>query len=47
MLFLSYISQLIRFVRVFSNVDDFNIRNLLLAARAVAQLEVFFSSDYL
>ena len=28
-----YISQLIRFVRVCSNVDDFNNRNLFLTAK--------------
>ena len=28
-----YISQLIRFARVCSNVDDFNIRNLFLTAK--------------
>ena len=28
-----YISQLIRFARVFSNVDDFNNRNLFLTAK--------------
>ena len=28
-----YISQLIRFARVCSNIDDFNIRNLFLTAK--------------
>ena len=32
-----YISQLIRFARVCSNVDDFNNRNLLLAAKLLKQ----------
>ena len=33
----AYISQLIRFARVFSNVDDFNIRNLFLTAKLLKQ----------
>ena len=32
-----YISQLIRFVRVCSNVDDFNNRNLFLTAKFLKQ----------
>ena len=32
-----YISQLIRFARVCSNVDDFNNRNLLLTAKSLKQ----------
>ena len=32
-----YISQLIRFARVCSNVDDFNNRNLLLTAKLLKQ----------
>ena len=32
-----YISQLIRFVRVCSNVDDFNKRNLFLPAKLLKQ----------
>ena len=32
-----YISQLIRFVRVCSNVDDFNKRNLVLTAKLLKQ----------
>ena len=32
-----YISQLIRFARVFSNVDDFNNRNLFLTAKLLKQ----------
>ena len=32
-----YISQLIRFARVCSNVDDFNNRNLFLAAKLLKQ----------
>ena len=32
-----YISQLIRFARVCSNVDDFNNRNLLLTAKLLTQ----------
>ena len=32
-----YISQLIRFARVCSNVDDFNNRNLFLTAKLVKQ----------
>ena len=32
-----YISQLIRFARVFSNVDDFNNRNLFLTANLLKQ----------
>ena len=32
-----YISQLIRFVRVCSNVDDFNNRNLFLTAKLLKQ----------
>ena len=32
-----YISQLIRFVRVYSNVDDFNNRNLFLTANLLNQ----------
>ena len=32
-----YISQLIRFVTVWSNIDDFNNRNLLLAAKLLKQ----------
>ena len=32
-----YISQLIRFARVFSNVDDFKNRNLLLTAKLLKQ----------
>ena len=32
-----YISQLIRFARVCSNVDDFNNRNLILTARLLKQ----------
>ena len=32
-----YISQLIRFARVCSNVDDFNIRNLFLTAKLLKQ----------
>ena len=32
-----YISQLIRFARVFSNVDDFNNRNLFLTAMLLKQ----------
>ena len=33
----AYISQLIRFARVCSNVDDFNNRNLFLTARLLKQ----------
>ena len=32
-----YISQLIRFARVCSNVDDFNNRNLFLTAKLLKQ----------
>ena len=32
-----YISQLIRFARVFSNIDDFNNRTLLLTAKLLKQ----------
>ena len=32
-----YISQLIRFARVYSNVDDFNNRNLFLTAKSLKQ----------
>ena len=32
-----YISQLIRFARVYSNVDDFNNRNLFLNAKLLKQ----------
>ena len=32
-----YKSQLIRFARVYSNVDDFNDRNLLLTAKLFKQ----------
>ena len=32
-----YISQCIRFVRVCSNVDDFNNRNLFLTAKLLKQ----------
>ena len=32
-----YISQLIRFARVFSNVDDFNNRNVFLTAKLLKQ----------
>ena len=32
-----YISQLIRFARVFSNVDDFNNRNLFLTVKLLKQ----------
>ena len=32
-----YISQLIRFGRVCSNVDDFNLRNLILTANLLKQ----------
>ena len=32
-----YISQLIRFARVCSNVDDFNTRNLFLTAKLLKQ----------
>ena len=32
-----YISQLIPFVRVCSNVDDFNLRNLILTANLLKQ----------
>ena len=32
-----YIPQLIRFVRVYSNVDDFNIRNLFFTAKLLIQ----------
>ena len=32
-----YISQLIRFARVFSNVDDFNTRNKVLTAKLLRQ----------
>ena len=32
-----YISQLIRFARVYSNVDDFNNRNLFLTAKLLKQ----------
>ena len=32
-----YISQLIRFARVCSNVDDFNNRNLFLTAKLIKQ----------
>ena len=32
-----YISQCIRFARVFSNVDDFNNRNLFLTAKLLQQ----------
>ena len=32
-----YISQLIRFTRVYSNVDDFNNRNLFLTAKLLKQ----------
>ena len=32
-----YISQLIRFVRVFSHVDDFNTRNKVLTAKLLRQ----------
>ena len=32
-----YISQLIRFARVFSTVDDFNNRNLFLTAKLLKQ----------
>ena len=32
-----YISQLIRFARVFSNVDDFNYRNLFFTAKLLKQ----------
>ena len=32
-----YVSQLIRFARVCSNVDDFNIRNLFLTAKLLKQ----------
>ena len=32
-----YISQLIRFARVFSNVEDFNNRNLFLTAKLLKQ----------
>ena len=32
-----YISQLIRFARVWSNVDDFNNRNLILTAKLLKQ----------
>ena len=32
-----YISQLIRFARVFPNVDDFNNRNLFLTANLLKQ----------
>ena len=36
-LWYTYISQLIRFARVCSNVDDFNIRNLFLTAKLLKQ----------
>ena len=32
-----YISQLIRFARIFSNVDDFNTRNKVLTAKLLRQ----------
>ena len=32
-----YISQLIRFARVFSNIDDFNSRTLFLTAKLLKQ----------
>ena len=32
-----YISQLIRFARIFSNVDDFNTRNKILTAKLLRQ----------
>ena len=52
-----YISQLIRFARVRSNVDDFNNRNLFLTAKSLKQgyisswcsnlIRVFFHEDTL
>ena len=37
-----YISQLIRFARVCSNVDDFNNRNLFLTAKLFIKFEKHF-----
>ena len=36
-----YISQLIRFTRVCSNVDDFNNRNLFLTAKLFKQFYIY------
>ena len=36
-----YISQLIRFARVCSNVDDFNKRNLFLTAKLLKQCYIY------
>ena len=41
-----YISQLIRFARVCSNVDDFNNRNLFLTAKLLKQIRKAFSKFY-
>ena len=35
-----YISQLIRFARVYSNVDDFNNRNLFVTAKFLKRLSL-------
>ena len=40
-----YISQLFRFVRVCSNVDDFNNRNLFLTAKVIDILKL--ENDFL
>ena len=37
LVYLSYISQLIRFARVCSNVEDFNARNKCLTAKLLKQ----------
>ena len=40
-----YISQLIRFARVCSNVDDFNNRNLFLTAKLLKQGYIFIKFE--
>ena len=42
-----YISQLIRFARVCSNVDDFNNRNLILTAKLLKQDIIKFEKQFL
>ena len=42
-----YISQLIRFARVCSNIDDFNNRTLLVTAKLLKQDIIIFEKHFL